>query len=202
MRLLSSFLAMLSVAQFAFAGFDDVEIKTGWKRDYVLGVMVSDQRETVLKWGAAENLIGAHHSGIFRNRKELLTGTEAPVSEEMQEGLRKQFLSKWLSVAPIPAATKETNEVLEERIRKAKLPRTILVTVKSLWVEAENNNRTAVNFGFDVAILNDKASVVAKRTLEGVQNSDQWGYWGATEVFGSLMSSVLADPEIANALLK
>jgi hypothetical protein len=195
-------LLVLSVTNNACAGFDEAVITTSLKGDYILGVAVSDQRETVLKWGAADNLIGAHHSGIFRNRKALLTGTGGSVATEMTEGLRKQLSQKWLSAVSIPAIPKEPIELLHDNIKKFKLYRTVLLVIKVLWVEAQHSNVTTTNFHFVVSVLNDKAEEIVRRDLEGIQTSQEWGDSGASEVFGTLISSVLADPEFASALAK
>lgn len=202
MKILTVFLLAITIASTALAGFDDIEIKANIKGDYVIGVMVSDQRETVLKWGAAENLIGAHHSGLFKNRKDLFTDTKATVSNELTEGLRKQFLKNWMSVAPILTTPKDSRDALDEKVRKARLHRTFLITLKSLWVEAQNNNQTAVNYGFVISVLDDKGVELSKKPLEGIQSTGQWGSWGAAEVFGMLISNVLEDPKVVEALVK
>lgn len=193
---------LLAIAQNAFASFNDLEIKTSLSGDYVLGVMVSDQRETVSKWGAAENLIGAHHSGMFKNRKDLLTSTQGTVTTELTEGLRKQFALKWLSVAPLSSTAKDSPEVLVGKIRQAKLHRTFLITLKTLWVEAQPSNQTAITYGFVISILDDKGTELAKTDLEGLQTTNQWGYWGATEIFGMLISGALENKKIIDALTK
>ena len=194
-------LVAVIVSNTALAGFDDVEIKSSLKADYVIGLVVSDQRESVLKWGAAENLIGAHHSGMFKNRKELLTGSGEAVSTEMAEGLRKQFSQNWISVAPIPTTAKESKEALESKIRKARLHRTFLLTLKSLWVEAPYSGETAINFGFVVSVLDENAVVLSSVEREGIQGASQWGYWGAAEVFGMLISNVLEDQKLIGSLM-
>ena len=202
MKFISAVLLAFLVSGSAFAGFDDVEIVSNLRGEYVLGILVSDQREGVLKWDAKENLIGAHHSGMFRSRKDLLTGSEGPVSDEMLEGLRKEFSKRWLTVAPLSSTSKDSNEAIGIKIRKAKLHRSFVVTVHSIWVEAPYKGDTTINYGLTVSIMNDAAVVLARKTYEGISQSTQWGYWGATEIFGTLMSSALADPEITNALLK
>jgi hypothetical protein len=202
MKIFFTFIFSILFSNAATAGFDEIEIKTTIKANYVLGVMVSDQRETVAKWGAAENLIGAHHSGVFRNRKDLITGTEGPLSNEMVEGLRKQLANNWVSAASMMTTPKDSREVLNEKIHQARLHRTMLVTVKALWVESQHSNQTAMNYNFVVTVLDDKAVELAKKDMEGIQSSAQWGTWGATDIFGMLMSNALEDPKISEALLK
>jgi hypothetical protein len=190
---------LLSLSGLAYAGLDELDIKTDLHGAYVIGVMAHDQREYVVKGETPENVIGGYIKGILRTRAQVKTDTEEPLSDVVSEGLRKSFVkNKWFAAAAIPTALKDTDENLATLIKTAKLKRCLIVTVNDLWTESYRN--TSVNYKFTIAVFDDQARKLAKSEATGVYDTGAWGGDAAAEILSQVMTDTLAKPEFATAL--
>lgn len=189
----------LLVAFPAFAGLEDLTIKSDLRGDYVLGVIASDQRPYVVSGETPPNVAGAYIKGMFRVRAKIKTDSEAPVAEEVSNGLRRALLkNKWFGVATIETTAADTPADIVSMVKTAKLKRTLVVTVNDLWAESYSN--TTVNYTFAVTVFDDKGNALAKSEETGKHDTRQWGCDGAAEIFGAVMSATLAKPEFVAAL--
>jgi hypothetical protein len=183
----------------SFAGMDDLNIKSDLRGDYVIGVMAHDQREMVLKDGYPEAVIGGYIKGIFRTRAQTFTNSEGPAADELADGLQLFFKKqKWLGAAVIPTTSKDSRAEVENRIKKAALKRTVLVTIDDLWTESYSN--TTVTYKFTITVLNEGAQVLAKVVSEGHHDTRAWGDDAAGEIFSKIMTDTLQKTEFIAAL--
>jgi len=193
------FALSLFIATNTYAGLDDLSIESPLRGDYVIGVMTHDQRPLVLKDGYPEKQIGGYIKGMFRTRAGTYTNSDGPVADELSEGLRGFFVKqKWLGVTTLATSSNEARTVIEARIKKAALKRTVLVTINDLWTESYRN--TSVTYSFSIAVVDSSGVELAKAEHTGIHDTSQWGDEAASEIFSKLIMESLAKPEFTSAL--
>ena len=192
--------ATLAYCSSAAAGFDTLDIKTDFSCGYVLGIAVHDQRPTVLSGEAKESMIGgANGGGILFKRSYTYTNSEIPAAEAMAEGLsRSIYRDKCLGTAMLHAAATVKPEDVIAKIRKAKLRRTMLVSINQLWTESYRN--TGVEYKLRVAVLDEEGRELAQTTLETNQTLREWGEDAVAIIFGQQLTEALKKPEFVSAL--
>jgi hypothetical protein len=183
----------------AFAGLEDLAIKTDLRGEYVLGIITSDQRPYVVSGETPSNIAGGYISGMFRKRYKTYTDSEAPVADEISNGLRKAFLkNKWFSVATIETTPADTPADIVSMVKTGKLKRTLVFTVTQLWTESYKN--TSVDYNFTITVFDDKGQSLATANLTGRHDTREWGCDGAAEILSAVMNAVLVRPEFITAL--
>jgi len=200
MNLVTLALAGFAIATPAFAGLDNLDIKSDLRADYSLGVIAHDQREFILKEGYPEAQVGGYMSGIgmIRIRKKTLTNTGMPVADELADGLKKHFVGQqWLDIKVLATSAKDPRTEIDKKIVAAGLKRTLLVTINDLWAESYRN--TSVNYKFTITVLDEQAKALAETEFTGVHDTKEWGDDAAAEIFAKLMTDTLSKPEFVTA---
>lgn len=200
MKMKNFAIALVAFSGSAVAGLDDLNISSVLLRgEYVIGLVAHDQRDFVLREGYPEKQIGGYIGGMFRTRKATLTNSDGPVADELAEGLRKYFVSRqWAGASALMTSAKDTPTDVENKIIRAGLKRTLLVTINDLWTESYRN--TSVTYKFTISVRDAKAKELAKAEYVGTHDTREWGDEAAAEIFSRLMTETLSKPEFISVL--
>jgi len=180
----------LLAASPAFAGVDQLNITAKVHGDFVLGVVVQDKREMVLKGEAPESMIGGYVGGLFHSRKYTYTNNEGPLATALSEGLYKALLNQDLiGVATINATPKIERSAIFDKVAKAALKRTLFVSINKLWTESYR--RTGVEYDLTVSVLDQNGQTLTETKLVADETLSDWGDDAVANVFSRQLSELL-----------
>lgn len=185
------------------AGFSDVEYFASFPGEFGFGVAVVDSRDSTANNPAKANMLGGEISGIFGRRKELVTDSEKPVSDEIAEGLRLHFAEKTQrAVAIVRTSPGSSFEKLVFAAKKVELKRILVLDVQQLWVEMANKNNTQVAYQLEASVLDEAGKVIAKTSASEMAHSSNWGTTASDEIVGRAISALISHPDIVKAMTR
>lgn len=195
----SAALALLATS--ANAGFADVEYFASFSGEFAFGVAVLDSRESTTNNPAKANLLGGQISGVLGRRKELLTDSEKPVSDEIAEGLRLHFSEKThRAVAILPTSPGASFEKVLSVVKKVELKRVLVIDIQQLWVEMPNKTNTQVGYQIEALVLDATGKIIGKTTAGEMAHSNEWGTTASDEIVGRAISGLISHPDIVNSM--